>query len=77
MLTISKSKLKANMLSVFRDLERSGEEAVVTDRGKPVLRISPYREEPRTLKEMFADIRGKAVFNEDPDEPTTSEWKET
>lgn len=75
--TISKSELEANMCSVFRDLERTGEEVIVTDRGKPVLRISPYREEPKTLREMFADIKGKAVFSGDPDDPTAGEWKDS
>ena len=39
--TISKSKLKAQMLRIFRELEEEGEELVVTDHGRPVLRIQP------------------------------------
>ena len=39
--TISKSKLKANMLRVFREIEASGEELIVTDRNRPVLSIRP------------------------------------
>ena len=74
MLTISKSKLKAHMLSIFRDLESSGKEAVITDRGRPVLRIVPF-EERKTVAELFADVRGKLILNEDPDRPTTSEWE--
>ena len=37
---ISKNKLKARMLEIFRELEASGEELIVTDRGKPVLKIA-------------------------------------
>ena len=33
--TISKTKLKANMLRVFREIEASGEELIVTDRNQP------------------------------------------
>ena len=76
MISISKSKLKANMLSVFRNLEETGTEAIVTDRGKPVLRIVPYVERPKTVRELFADVQGKLVFNEDPDAPTIAEWSD-
>ena len=41
MQTISKSKLKTHMLRVFREIEESGEELIVTDRNRPVLRIQP------------------------------------
>ena len=39
--SISKSKLKANMLRIFREIEESGEEWIVTDHNRPVLRIQP------------------------------------
>lgn len=39
--SISKSKLKANMLRIFREIEESGEEWIVTDRNRSVLRIQP------------------------------------
>jgi len=43
MIEMSKTKLKAQMLKVFRQIERSGESVIVTDRGKPTLRIDPLR----------------------------------
>ncbi|MEW6278079.1 MAG: prevent-host-death protein [Candidatus Eremiobacterota bacterium] len=73
---ISKSQLKARMLEIFRQLEESGQEALVTDRGRVVLRIVPVRP-TRPVDEVFADLRGKVVFVEDPDAPTGSEWPET
>ena len=75
MITISKSKLKTHMLRIFRELEQSGEEAIVTDRGNPVLRIVPY-EQKKTVRELFADVQGKVIFHGDPDAPTTDEWKD-
>jgi antitoxin (DNA-binding transcriptional repressor) of toxin-antitoxin stability system len=48
--SISKSKLKAKMLETFRQLEASGEELIVTDQGKPVLKIIPSRKRPAVLK---------------------------
>ncbi|MDJ0755933.1 MAG: type II toxin-antitoxin system Phd/YefM family antitoxin [Ardenticatenaceae bacterium] len=70
---ISKSKLKANMLEVFREIEASGEELIVTHHNRPVLRIVPIRQ-GRSIAEAFADLRGQAVFHEDPDTPTIDEW---
>jgi antitoxin (DNA-binding transcriptional repressor) of toxin-antitoxin stability system len=73
--TISKSRLKSHMLEVFRDLETNGGELVVTDRGKPVLRITPIGKKSPP-HEVFADYQGKLVWYEDPDTPTASEWEE-
>ena len=44
--TVSKSKLKAKALEYFREVERTGREIVITDHGRPVLRLVPYREAP-------------------------------
>ena len=46
MLTISKSKLKTHMLQVFRQIEQTGEEVIVTDNNRPVLRIQPFTRKP-------------------------------
>lgn len=75
MLTVSKSKLKAQMLQIFRQIEESGEELIVTDRNQPVLRIQPIKPK-RTVEEIFADWQGKVIFYEDPNTPTTDEWTE-
>ena len=47
--SISKSQLKARMLEIFRSLEASGEELIVTDHGKPVLKIVPIKERATVL----------------------------
>lgn len=73
---ISKSQLKARMLEIFRQLEATGQEALVTDRGRVVLKIVPVRA-VRSVDEVFADLRGKVVFHQDPDFPTEAEWSET
>ena len=71
--TISKSKLKANMLRVFRDIEASGEDLIVTDRNRPVLRIQPI-ERRKSMEELFGPLQGQLVFHEDIDAATTNEW---
>jgi antitoxin (DNA-binding transcriptional repressor) of toxin-antitoxin stability system len=75
MLTISKSKLKAQMLQIFRAIEQSGEEIIVTDNHRPVLRIQPIVQK-RSFAEVFAAYEGKAIFLEDPNTPTSDEWNE-
>ena len=59
MKTVSKSKLKAKMLGLFREIERTGEDLVVTDRQKPVLRISAIKNQ-KTIRDVFAEFQGKA-----------------
>lgn len=40
---ISKAQLKSRMLAIFRRLERESKELIVTDHGRPALRIIPIR----------------------------------
>ena len=71
--SISKSKLKANMLRVFRDIEETGEEWVVTDHNRPVLLIKPIIRK-KSVEEMFGGIQGKVAYRENIDRPTAGEW---
>jgi antitoxin (DNA-binding transcriptional repressor) of toxin-antitoxin stability system len=73
--TISKSKLRAKMFDVFRELEASGEELIVTDHGKPVLKIFPIKDKT-TVEELFGDLQGLVSYFEDVDTPTLPEWEE-
>lgn len=73
MLTISKSKLKVHMLRVFREIEESGEELIVTDRNRPVLRIQPIAPK-KSVHDVFGPYQGQIVFREDINAPTIDEW---
>ena len=75
MQTISKSKLKANMLRVFREIETSGEELIVTDRNRPVLRIQPIGSKG-AVQDVFGSIDGSVIYYEDIDAPTVDEWQD-
>lgn len=75
MSTISKSKLKANMLRIFREIENSGEELIVTDRNHVVLRVQPIARK-RTVEEVFDDVSGNVVYHEDVNAPTADEWRD-
>jgi prevent-host-death family protein len=70
---VSKSKLKAKALEYFRQVERTGRELIVTDRGRPVLKIVPYRKD-RT--EALRALRGSVRMYEDPTEPVgVEDWE--
>ncbi len=73
--TISKSKLKAKMLEIFRQLEAEGKELIVTDHGKPVLKISPIQHKAAAA-EVFGPLQGKVTYLEDINTPSLSEWEE-
>ncbi len=65
------------MLEIMRDLELTGEEAIVTDHGRPVLRIVPIQQKS-SVDQVFAPYRQGpgAVWAEPPDTPTLEEWEE-
>lgn len=73
---VSKSVLKAKMLEYFRKVEESGEELIVTDNRRPVLKIVPIRTRVPAA-EAFHDVRGKLVYLADLLEPESDEWPET
>lgn len=70
---VSKSALKAKMFEYLRNVEASGIPLVVTDYGKPVLKILPFQEK-KNMVDLFADQRGKVVYHEDINAPTQDEW---
>lgn len=73
---VSKGVLKAKMLDYFRRVEKSGEELIVTDNNRPVLKVVPIRHKS-PAREVFADVRGKVVYHADILAPTSDEWPET
>ena len=72
---ISKSKLKSKLLEILREVESDNVEVIVTDRGKPVAKISKY-EIALSTDELFTDLRGRIRYFEDPTAPTTEEWED-
>jgi len=75
MVTVSKSKLKTHMLEIFRQIEQTGEEVIVTDNNRPVLRIQPIVRKA-SVEDVFSPYRGKMILHEEPDTPTIAEWSE-
>ena len=69
---ISKSKFKPKALQYFREIEQTGRAAIITDHGKPVLKIVPYNRPDDILKEL----RGSVLEYIDPTEPVgLKDWE--
>lgn len=71
--SISKSRFKPHALKYFRKIEETGQELIITDHGKPVIKIVPYRHEPQDVLE---ELRNSVEFYEDPLEPVAEDdWE--
>jgi prevent-host-death family protein len=70
---VSKSRFKAQALEFFREVERTGQPIVITNHGKPVLKIVPYREDPAAALRL---LRETVVKYRAPTEPVAEEdWE--
>jgi prevent-host-death family protein len=73
MKVVSKMDLQANPSDYFQEVESSGEDLIVTNNGRPVLKIVACRQ-LLSVDEVFADVQGKIRYHGDLLEPTTDEW---
>ena len=72
-ISVSKSRFKARALAYFRQVEQTGREIVITDRGVPVLKLVPYRADPQAALRVLRDT---VVRYEAPMEPVgESDWE--
>lgn len=70
---VSKSRFKPNALKYFRQIEKSGKELIITDRGKPTLKIIPYNNDPM---ETLKSLKNSVIEYIDPMEPVAEEeWE--
>lgn len=70
---ISKSEFKPRALHYFREVEKTGKELIISDHGKPVLKIVPYVEDPEASLKVLRDT---VLKYEDPTEPVGLEdWE--
>jgi antitoxin (DNA-binding transcriptional repressor) of toxin-antitoxin stability system len=71
--TVSKSKFKPRSLEYFREIESTGEALIITDRGRPVLKIAPFQGDP---EKGMQRLRNVILKYDNPDEPVASEeWE--
>ena len=71
--TIKASEFKAKCLKLMDEVAESGEEIVITKHGRPVSRLTPYREKPKSL---FGRGKGMIEIHGDIVEPMPAEWFE-
>ncbi len=70
---VSKSQFKPKALNYFRQVEQSGKELIITDRGKPVLKLVPYSDKPDS---WLKPLRGSVKKYLKPTEPVfADEWE--
>lgn len=70
---IPKSKFKPHALEYFRQVEQTGKELIITDHGRPVVKIVPYTTDS---DELLKELRNSVLQYEDPLEPVGLEdWE--
>jgi antitoxin (DNA-binding transcriptional repressor) of toxin-antitoxin stability system len=70
---VSKSQFKPRALEYFRLIEESGETMIITDRGKPVLKLMPYTD---NSEDRLKVLRNSVLQYDDPTQPVALEdWK--
>ncbi|WPD24385.1 MAG: hypothetical protein SD837_07430 [Candidatus Electrothrix scaldis] len=67
---ISKSGFKLQALKYFGEIQEKGEELIITDHGKPVLKISPLPNKPQSVLE---ELRNSVLRYDDPLEPVAQD----
>jgi len=63
---VSKSQFKARALQYFREIEESGRALIVTDHGRPVIKVTPYHPD---ADELLRALRGSVISYKQPMEP--------
>jgi prevent-host-death family protein len=70
---VSKSQFKPRALQYFREVQEKGVELIITDRGKPVIKIIPYSE---NYEEALKRLRNTVIRYEGPTDPVgLEEWE--
>ncbi len=71
--SVSKSKFKPRALEYFRQVQASGKELIITEHGKPVLKLVPFSSNP---DETLRKLRGSVIRYRKPTEPVGLEdWE--
>ena len=70
---VAKSKMRAHFSELSREVERTCQELIITDRGKPVLKLVPYAQKAEAILDS---LRGSVVRYDDPTKPVAEEdWE--
>lgn len=73
MQTVSKSQFKSQLLEYLRKVEKAKEPLIISHGGKPVIKVSPYREDP---DEVLKSLRNSVTSYQNPTESAgKEEWE--
>lgn len=72
MQTIKASVFKAKCLHLLDEVNETGEEIIITKNGKPVSKLVPYREKPKSL---FGMHKGTIASQDDLIAPVGDAWE--
>lgn len=64
--SVSKSRFKAHALELFRQVESTGTPIIITDHGKPVLKLAPFRDDAATTLRLLRETVTKYDAPTDP-----------
>ena len=70
--TIKASEFKAKCLKLMDEVAENGEEIVITKNGKPVAKLTAFRERPKTL---FGIDKDRLIILGDIISPIDVEWE--
>ncbi len=70
--TMKASEFKARCLKLMDEVAESGKEIIITKNGRPMSRLVPYQERPKTL---FGTGRGRMKITGDIISPIDVEWE--
>jgi antitoxin (DNA-binding transcriptional repressor) of toxin-antitoxin stability system len=70
---VSKSVFKARALEFCREVEASGESLILTDHGRPVLEVRPYKEDELDPQETLQ--RSVVRYDRPTDPIADDEWE--
>lgn len=73
MQTVSKSKLKSQLLEYLRQVEQAKQSLIITHLGQPILKISPFKEDP---EKTLGALRESVIFYKDSLQPVgEDDWE--
>ena len=70
--TIKASEFKAKCLKLMDEVAESGDEIIITKHGRPVSKLTPFREKPKSL---FGRGKGMIEIHGDIVEPLDVVWE--
>jgi prevent-host-death family protein len=73
MYVVSKSQLKSQLLAYLRKVEKEKKPLVITHEGKPVLKVSPYKQDPQ---QVLQSLKGSVISYVNPTQPVgENDWE--